>query len=126
MIRVKEGGRLAVLDTREGELFQEIEMMKKRNQRKNDGEFEDPFNFSFAEEAGLDKSRQVDDNQLEKDPNRNPRLPMQKNHSKSVNLFSTISTKNWLTTDSMFRQSVVMTEGSSCIILITEINRLSR
>ena len=56
VIRVKEGGRLAVLDTREGELFQEIEMMKKRNQRKSDGEFEDPFNFSFAEEAGLDKS----------------------------------------------------------------------
>ena len=75
VIRVKEGGRLAVLDTREGELFQEIEMMKKRNQRKNDGEFEDPFNFSFAEEAGLEKSRQVDENQRRKGSESEPSSP---------------------------------------------------
>lgn len=66
VIRVKEGGRLAVLDTRERELFHEIEVMKKRNQRKQSGEFEDPFNFSFAEDAGLDKSRKVDENQKKK------------------------------------------------------------
>jgi flagellin len=66
VIRVKEGSRLAVLDTREGDLFQEIEVMKKRNQRKQGGEFEDPFNFSFAEDAKLEKSRKVDENQKQK------------------------------------------------------------
>ena len=66
VIRVKEGGRLAVLDTREGKLFDEIEMMKTRNQRKQHGEFEDPFNFSFAEDVDLEKSRQVDKNQKRK------------------------------------------------------------
>ncbi|MEE3122202.1 MAG: flagellin [SAR324 cluster bacterium] len=66
VIRVKEGSRLAVLDTREGDLFQEIEVMKKRNQRKQGGEFQDPFNFSFAEDAKLEKSRKVDENQKQK------------------------------------------------------------
>ena len=104
------------------ELFQEIEMMKKRTREKMMESLKIPSIF-FAEEAGLEKSRQVDENQASKGSESEPRLPMRKNHSKSVNLSSTISIKNWLTTDSMFRQSAVMMEGSSSIILITEINR---
>ena len=72
VIKVREGGRIAELDTTSGEMFDEIQVMIKRHARKHAGEFEDPFNFAFEEEEKLEESKEVDANQQQADSATSP------------------------------------------------------